>query len=132
MEPLNASRKLFHRRLLSHFFTILVAYLLVLLLVRIFESRLVFFPNYPDRLEGDWQPRSLNVEDVWLKDIHAPILIVHCNQDPVIPFHFGREVYADALSPKSFLQVNGACHEEASLIDPIQYQTALRKFLDSF
>ena len=55
-----------HRRLLSDFLTLLVAYLLVLLLVRIFESRLIFFPNYPDRLEGDWHPRALNVEDVWL------------------------------------------------------------------
>jgi hypothetical protein len=41
------------RRLLSYFLTILVAYVVVLLLVRTFESRLIFFPNYPDRLEGD-------------------------------------------------------------------------------
>jgi hypothetical protein len=66
MEVSNASRKPFQRRLLSYFLTILVAYLVVLLLVRMFESRLIFFPNYPDRLEGDWHPRALNVEDVWL------------------------------------------------------------------
>src|ERR1700757_3498477 len=66
MEASNASRKPFHRRLLSYLLTILVAYLVVLLLVRMFESHLVFFPNYPDRLEGDWRPRALNVEDVWL------------------------------------------------------------------
>src|SRR6202030_718155 len=261
MEVSNASRKLFHRRLLSYFLTILVAYLVVLLLVRTFESRLIFFPNYPDRLEGDWHPRALNVEDVWLtasdgvrlhawwipdgqsrftflafhgnasnianrapvyeflrsthanvfaleyrgyghsegkpseagvyrdadaayeylvntkgidrkaiisfgqslgtavathlavhrqvaavvleapfpsasrvaskffwflpglsllthgqfntqawlKEIHAPILIVHCSQDPVIPFQFGQEVYAAALPPKSFLQISCSC-----------------------
>jgi len=34
------------------------------------------------------------------KEIRAPILIVHCNQDPVIPFQFGQEVYAAALPPK--------------------------------
>jgi pimeloyl-ACP methyl ester carboxylesterase len=27
---------------------------------------LIFFPDYPGRLEGDWHPRGLNVEDVWL------------------------------------------------------------------
>jgi hypothetical protein len=32
---------------LSYFLTIVVAYLLVLALVRVFESRLIFFPNYP-------------------------------------------------------------------------------------
>ena len=62
----DASRKPFHRRLLSHLFTIVVAYLLVLALVRMFESHLIFFPNYPGRLDGDWHPGGLNVEDVWL------------------------------------------------------------------
>src|SRR5258708_19249453 len=66
MEAPNASRKLFHSRLLSLFFSILVAYLLVLVLVRIFEPRLIFFPNYPDRLDGDWHPQALPVQDVWL------------------------------------------------------------------
>jgi hypothetical protein len=45
---------------------ILIAYSLVLALVRTFESRLIFFPDYPGRLEGDWHPRDLPVEDVWL------------------------------------------------------------------
>jgi hypothetical protein len=40
-------------------------------------------------------------------------------------------VYAAALPPKSFLQINGSCHEESSLIAPTQYQTALREFLSS-
>src|SRR5467141_5036842 len=62
----DASRKPFHRRLLSHFLTIVVAYLLVLALVRMFESHLIFFPNYPGRLDGDWHPRALPVQDVWL------------------------------------------------------------------
>src|ERR1700756_2444594 len=60
---------------------------------------------------------------------HAPILIVHCIEDPVIPFEFGQEVYAAALPPKSFLQINGSCHEGSSLIAPTQYQTALQGFL---
>ncbi len=277
----DASRKPFHRRLLNHFLTIVVAYLLVLVLVRMFESRLIFFPNYPGRLDGDWHPRALPVQDVWLtasdgvklhawwiphdnakftflafhgnasnianraptyeflhgthvnvfaleyrgygrsegkpsesgvyrdadaayeylvnskgidrkaiisfgqslgtavathlavhrqvaavvleapfpsasrvahkvfwflpgvnllargqfdtqtwlKEIRAPILIVHCNQDPVIPFQFGQEVYAAALPPKNFLQINSYYHEESSLIAPTQYRTALQQFL---
>jgi len=260
---------------------ILVAYVLLLSLVRIFESRLIFFPDYPGRLEGDWHPRTLNVQDVWLKasdgtklhawwipannakftflafhgnaanianrapayeflhdlpanilaleyrgygrsegkpseaglyldseaayqyvvnskgtdpktivsfgqslgtavashlaarhvvggvvleapfpsaarmarqvfwflpglgllvhsqfdtqarlqEINAPLLIVHCRQDPVIPFHFGQEVYDAAHPPKDFLPIEGQCHEEASLIAPAQYRAALRKFL---
>ena len=277
----NASKKNLHSRLLNLFLTILVAYLLVLALVRTFESRLIFFPNYPDRLDGDWQPRALPVQDVWLtasdgvklhawwiphekakftflafhgnasnianrapiyeflrstpanvfaleyrgyghsegkpseagvyrdaegayeylvntknidpkvivsfgqslgttvathvaarrqvagvvleapfpsaarvarkvfwflpgvsflvhgqfdtqawlRGIHAPLLIVHCDQDPVIPFQFGQEVYDAALPPKTFLQINGYCHEESSLIAPTRYRAALQEFL---
>ena len=66
MEVPNESRKSFHSRLLNLLLTILVAYVLVLALVRVFESRLIFFPNYPDRLDGDWHPRALPVQDVWL------------------------------------------------------------------
>src|SRR6266446_2897528 len=268
MEAPNASKKPFHNRLLNLFLAILVAYFLVLVLVRIFEPRLIFFPNYPDRLDGDWHPRALPVQDVWLtasdgvklhawwiphdnakftflafhgnasnianhaptyeflhgthvnvfaleyrgygrsdgkpsesgvyrdaeaayeylvnskgidrkaiisfgqplgtavathlathrqvagvvleapfpsasrvarkvfwflpgvsllvhgqlntqawlKEIRAPVLIVHCSQDPVIPFQSGQEVYDAALPPKDFLQINGCCHEESSLI----------------
>jgi uncharacterized protein len=283
MEVPNASRKPFRSRVLNLLLTILVAYLLVLALVRMFESRLIFFPDYPDRLDGDWHPRALPVQDVWLtasdgvklhawwiphddakftflafhgnasnmanrasiyeflrstpanvfaleyrgyghsegkpgeagvyrdaeaayeylvntkgidrkviisfgqslgtavathlaarhqvaglvleapfpsasrvarrvfwflpgvsllthgqfdtqswlKEIHIPILIIHCDQDPVIPFQFGQEVYDAALPPKYFLQINGSCHEESSLIAPTQYRTALQEFLSS-
>ena len=65
----------------------------------------------------------------WLKEIRAPVLIVHCSQDPVIPFHLGQEVYVAALPPKDFLQINGYCHEEPCLIAPTQYRTALQEFL---
>ncbi len=54
------------KRMFSVLVSILIGYVLVLALCRIFESRLIFFPNYPDRLGGDWNPRGLGVQDVWL------------------------------------------------------------------
>ncbi len=44
-----------------------VAYLVVVLLFRLFEHQFIYFPNYPGRLSGDWQPRGLPVQDVWLR-----------------------------------------------------------------
>jgi len=276
-------KKHFHNRLLSLLLTILIGYLLVLALVRIFQARLIFFPDYPNRFDGDWHPPELPVQDVWLtasdgvklhawwiphdnakftflafhgnasnianrapiyqflhslpanvfaleyrgygrsegrpnevgvyrdadaayeylvnkkgidrkaiisfgqslgtavathlaahrqvsgvvleapfpsasrvarkvfwflpgvsllthrqfdtqtslKEIRAPILIVHCDHDPVIPFQFGQEVYDAALPPKTLLQIEGSCHEESSLIAPTQYRTALQQFMNS-
>src|SRR5438552_16252663 len=41
-----------------------VVYLSILLLLRIFESHLIFFPDFPSRLAADWHPSGLPVEDV--------------------------------------------------------------------
>jgi uncharacterized protein len=270
------------RRILHFLIYFLVAYLFFLGLLRVFESRLVFFPDYPGRLEGDWHPRNLPVEDVWLtasdgtklhawwipnpaakytflafhgnasnianrvptyeflhstpanvlaleyrgygksegtpsetginrdaeaayeflvtsksiapekiisfeqslgttvasyiaahrevsgvileapfpsasriashfypflpgvslvvrsqfdtqkrlSQIKAPLLIVHCTRDPVIPFELGKAVYDAAPSPKTFLAIDGICHEESSLIAPSRYHAALQQFLE--
>lgn len=54
------------KRMLRLLVSVFVGYILVLLLVRVFEARFVFFPDYPGRLAGDWNPRNLVVQDVWL------------------------------------------------------------------
>jgi fermentation-respiration switch protein FrsA (DUF1100 family) len=277
------SQKTIRARLVNILLTILIGYTAALLAIRLFESHLIFFPDYPGRLEGDWHPRNLPVQDVWvtssdgtklhawwipndqakftllafhgnasnianragtyafLRDtpanvfaleyrgyghsegspseagiyrdadatyqyllntrgidpktivsfgqslgtavaadlaahrrvaavileapfpsaarlarklfwflpgielfVHgqlnttanlnkssAPVLIVHCTQDPVIPYRFGKAVYDSAPSPKKFLQIDGLCHEESSLIAPSKYRATLQEFLST-
>ena len=60
----------------------------------------------------------------------APLLVIHCTSDPVIPFAFGKEVYDRAPQPKSFLAVKGECHEEAMLIDPVTLRQEWIRFLE--
>jgi len=43
-----------------------LAYLAVIILLLVFEKRLVFFPQIPGRLTGDWSPPDLAHEEVWL------------------------------------------------------------------
>lgn len=64
-----------------------------------------------------------------LARVRVSVLIVHCTQDPVIPFLLGEEVYQHARSPKFFLRIDGVCHEEASLIAPARYRQQLLDFL---
>jgi hypothetical protein len=61
------AREAIRKRLLGLLTALIVAWLLLLILVRIFEARLIFFPDYPDRLAGDWHPRGLPFQDVWLQ-----------------------------------------------------------------
>ncbi len=45
--------------------TLVIAYLLIVVLLMIFEESFIFFPSrYPS---GDWQPAGLNVEDAWIE-----------------------------------------------------------------
>jgi hypothetical protein len=41
-------------------------YIVLMALLLLFERRFIFFPQFPGRLTGDWQPQGLPVEDVWL------------------------------------------------------------------
>ena len=71
---------------------------------------------------------SRNLEQASRK-FAAPLLVIHCTRDPVIPFAFGKEVYDAAPEPKAFLAVSGQCHEEASLMDPEPVRRELMVFL---
>ena len=52
--------------MLGYLAALLIAYAAILISARIFEKRLIFFPNVPGRLDGDWNPRGLPVEEKWL------------------------------------------------------------------
>jgi uncharacterized protein len=283
METSDAAKTYLRARLMHFLLTILIAYAIALVAIRLFESHLIFFPNYPGRLEGNWHPSNVPIQDVYLTSsdgtklhawwipndqatftflafhgnasnianraptyeflhaipanvfaleyrgyghsegtpsqralyqdadasyqylvhtksidphkiiaygqslgtavaadvaahrpvaavileapfpsasalarklfwflpgiellVHgqltitanlnkssAPVLIVHCTQDPVIPFQFGQAVYNVAPDPKQFLAIEGQCHEESSLLAPEKYRAALQDFLNN-
>jgi hypothetical protein len=54
------------KRVLGFIGSVLLLYFGLLILLRVFESGLIYFPNFPGRLEGDWRPHGLPVEDVVL------------------------------------------------------------------
>jgi uncharacterized protein len=66
-----------------------------------------------------------------LRETTAPLLVVHCTQDPIIPFKLGEAVYKSAQQVKYFVAVNSLCHEESSLMAPGEYRVALQKFLST-
>ena len=42
----------------------------------------------------------------------------------------GQEVYAASKTPKTFLEIDGYCHEEVAVIAPDKYRAALQNFLN--
>ena len=91
--------------------------------MQVVRQKMWFFPGLPllvlNQLDTERQLRSVG----------APILVVHCTQDPVIPFQLGKAVYDKAREPKTFLPIDGYCHEEASSIAPALYKARIQEFL---
>lgn len=50
--------------------------------------------------------------DLWAEKISAPVLVVHGEQDMVIPIRFGEKLYERITSPKRFVRLPGAGHND--------------------
>ena len=61
--------------------------------------------------------------------IHRPLLILHGDQDEVVPFEQGRRMFEAANPPKEFYVIPGASHNDTYLIGGKAYWETWRKFL---
>jgi fermentation-respiration switch protein FrsA (DUF1100 family) len=67
-----------------------------------------------------------------IREINAPVLILHGRQDRVVPFWHGRKLYEAAAPPKSFLEVPEAGHNNIIQAAGPRYAAALQAFVKSF
>ncbi len=66
-----------------------------------------------------------------MKRIKTPVLVIHGEQDCVIPIRNGRTVYARAVSPKIFHAVPNAGHNDLKEVLGTRYWNILDEFLNS-
>ncbi len=64
-----------------------------------------------------------------LKRIEMPVLVVHSNEDNMIPFRHGRELFLEAKEPKQFLEIHGSHNQGFHTSEQI-YTEGLKQFLD--
>lgn len=65
-----------------------------------------------------------------IRDIGAPLLVVHGERDATIPVRMGRELYDAAAEPKRFLAIPGADHDDADVVGGATYYGAIAAFLE--
>ena len=65
----------------------------------------------------------------YVKHVSSPLLVVHSQQDEVIPFDMGQSIFAAAPQPKELLVLAGD-HNGGFLLNRNQYLAAIGKFLD--
>mgnify|MGYP005836959451 FL=1 len=63
--------------------------------------------------------------------VHAPVLVIHGEQDEIIPFRLGRAVFEAAPGPKQFWAIPGAGHNDIPETAGPDYPARLRAFLHS-
>jgi fermentation-respiration switch protein FrsA (DUF1100 family) len=63
-----------------------------------------------------------------IRNIHAPLLVIHGDRDSVIPFDLGRALFDAAAEPKAFWKVPGADHNDLVETAGPRYRERLREF----
>jgi hypothetical protein len=64
-----------------------------------------------------------------IRDVHAPILVVHGTRDEVVPFRMGQQLFAAAPEPKHFYPVEGAGHNNLMEVGGERYLACLQRFV---
>lgn len=66
-----------------------------------------------------------------IKNVRCPVLIIHGKRDRVVPFAHGQLLFRHANSPKRFLQIEDADHNDVMSKAGDLYVRAIREFIQS-
>ena len=61
----------------------------------------------------------------------APMLVLHGDQDEIIPFEQGQKVFAAAREPKQFHPIKGAGHNDTFIAGGNPYYERLRSLIEN-
>ena len=65
-----------------------------------------------------------------VRRVKTPILVLHGDNDEVVPFEQGKKVFEAAPQPKEFYAIHGAHHNDTYIVGGNAYFTALKEFID--
>jgi fermentation-respiration switch protein FrsA (DUF1100 family) len=65
-----------------------------------------------------------------VKNIKAPLLVVHGESDDIVPFAQGKKVFESANGPKQFHALRGAHHNDTFEAGGDAYFAVMKKFID--
>ncbi len=65
-----------------------------------------------------------------IKRVQQPVLVLHGDQDDIVPFVQGKMVFDAALEPKEFYTIRGAKHNNTFTVGGDPYFAALKSFIE--
>lgn len=88
------------------------------------------YPYLPARLIALFMETRYNSLDK-IRDVHAPLLVLHGDQDEIVPLDMGRQLFEGANGPKEFYAIPGAHHNDTYIVGGEAYFQALRAFVEN-
>lgn len=76
-----------------------------------------------------WLMRSEFASIEKIKKLQVPILILHGDQDDIVPYDFGKQLFEAATEPKEFYEITGAAHNDTYLIGGDEYFERIKNFI---
>lgn len=67
----------------------------------------------------------------WMRGVTAPALVLHGDQDSVIPYDLGQRLYESLSGPKHFVTIEGGDHNDPQPPDAALYWGAIKEFVTS-
>ncbi len=65
-----------------------------------------------------------------IREIRTPLLVFHGDRDELVPWELGRRLYEAAPEPKAFETIEGAGHNDTTLVGGPAYFQRIARFLD--
>lgn len=64
-----------------------------------------------------------------IRNVDYPVMVLHGDQDEIVPFELGLELFEAASNPKTFYRIQGAGHNDTYHVGGQPYFEALRRFM---
>jgi pimeloyl-ACP methyl ester carboxylesterase len=61
--------------------------------------------------------------------LRSPVLVIHGTLDEVIPYRMGQQLFAAIPTPKRFVTIDGARHNNVAFVDPRTFWAAITDFV---
>jgi fermentation-respiration switch protein FrsA (DUF1100 family) len=65
-----------------------------------------------------------------IAQVSCPLLIIHGDQDEIVPYSHGQRLYTAASEPKEFYTIRGAGHNDTYVVGGEEYFAIFRRFLN--
>ena len=85
-----------------------------------------YFPYLP----VSWIARVRYPVDEDISSFNCPVLVIHSEQDDVVPYRYGQRLFANAREPKMFLPISGD-HNTGFLLSGDVYVGGVKRFLET-